>query len=176
VINQRTYAAAELAALALLFAASFWDQIHVGVDGWVIVATWLFVLILPISALLRKHDWKESGFCLDNFVSGLPFTGIIVVVSVAVLLDIAALVGVSIQTPTAASTFRSISWGLVQEALLLEYFFNAGALCCRIHGLRLPPTAWFSDCFMPRKLRLSPSRRSAAFFSIACFSAIRMSS
>jgi VIT1/CCC1 family predicted Fe2+/Mn2+ transporter len=79
---------------------------------------------LPISGLLRKHDWKESGFRLDNFVSGLPFTGIIVVVSVAVLLGIAALVGVSIQTPTAASTFRSISWGLVQEAILLGYFFQ----------------------------------------------------
>jgi len=41
-----------------------------------------------------------------------------------VLLGIAALVGVSIQTPTAASTFRSISWGLVQEAILLGYFFQ----------------------------------------------------
>ena len=123
-INQRIYAAAELAALALLFAASFWGQIHVGVVGWVIVAAWLFVLIMPISALLRKHDWKESGFRLDNFVSGLAFAGIIVVVSVAVLLAIAALVGVSIPTPSAASVFRSLSWGLVQEALLLGYFFQ----------------------------------------------------
>ena len=123
-INQRIYAAAELAALALLFAASFWGQIHVGVVGWVIVAACLFVLILPISALLRKHDWKESGFRVDNFVSGLVFVGIMVVVSVAVLLGIAALVGVSISIPTVASTFRSISWGLVQEALLLGYFFQ----------------------------------------------------
>ena len=123
-INQRIYAAAELAALALLFAASVWGQIHVGVVGWVIVAAWLFVLILPISALLRKHDWKESGFRLDNFISGLVFAGVIVVVSVAVLLGIAARAAVPIPRPSAGSTFRSVSWGLVQEALLLGYFFQ----------------------------------------------------
>ena len=123
-IHQRIYAAAELAALALLFAASVWGQRHVGVVGWVIVAAWLFVLILPISALLRRHDWREAGFRFDNFVSGAVFAGAIVVLSVAVLLGIAALVGVSIATPSAASVFRSISWGLVQEALLLGYFFQ----------------------------------------------------
>jgi len=54
--NQCIYSAAELAALAILFAASIWGQIHVGVAGWVIVAAWLFILIMPISALLRHHN------------------------------------------------------------------------------------------------------------------------
>jgi len=54
--NQRIYAAAELAALAILFAASLWGQIQVGVVGWLIVAAWLFSLIMPISALLRHHN------------------------------------------------------------------------------------------------------------------------
>jgi uncharacterized membrane protein len=83
--NQRIYAAAEVAVLAVLLAASLWGQIHIGIVGWVIVAAWLFILILPISALLRKHDWKESGIRLDNFLSGLVFVGVTNAASVAVL-------------------------------------------------------------------------------------------
>ncbi|MBM2802935.1 MAG: family intrarane metalloprotease [Deltaproteobacteria bacterium] len=122
--NQRIYAAAELAALAVLFAASIWRQIDVGVVGWVIVAAWLFILIIPISALLRHHNWKESGFRFDNFLSDFVFVGCFIVSSLAILLGIAALVGVPIPAPSAASALRSIFWGLVQEAVLLGYFFQ----------------------------------------------------
>lgn len=162
-----------MAALAILFAASIWGQIHVGVAGWVIVTAWLFLLIMPISAPPRKHNWKESGFRFDNFLSGLVFVGVIVVASVAVLLGIAALVGVRIPTLSAGSALRSIVWGLVQEAVLLRYFIQ--------RWRALPPNpladanAAFFGLFHAPDMALVSLALFGSFFSIGCFSANQMS-
>jgi hypothetical protein len=114
----------QLAALVLLFFAGVWGTYVNGINGWVILARVSLVAAVAAFLLIDRPDWRASGFRLGNMREPWNRTLLIAVaVPLAVLIGAAA-AGHPIVPLTTRSVSESIVSGLIQQAVILGYFFR----------------------------------------------------
>ena len=123
-IAGRLYAGLLLAVLILLFFAGIWGTYFNGINGWVIVARLLFVLVMAASLVLRPPDWRAAGFRFDNMRAAWNFALLLSLAALLMVLVVAAVAGRPIVSLSPRSILMSLLSGLAQQAVILGYFFR----------------------------------------------------
>jgi membrane protease YdiL (CAAX protease family) len=120
---QRWYAGLEIFVLIGLFFAGIWGTYWNGINGWVVAARLLFVLVLVGSLAVRRPNWRAAGFRLDNMSEGWNRAILSSLAILLIVLFIASAVGYPMVSISPWSMLMTILSGLAQQAVVLGYFF-----------------------------------------------------
>jgi membrane protease YdiL (CAAX protease family) len=120
---ERLYAGLEVYVLIVLFFGGVWGTYLNGINGWVVAARLLFVLVLLGSLAVRRPDWRARGFRLDNIGAVWNRAILTALAALLMVLFIASAVGYPIVPISPWSVLMTVLSGLAQQAVVLGYFF-----------------------------------------------------
>lgn len=121
---ERLYAGLEVFVLIVLFFGGVWGTYLNGINGWVVAARSLFVLVFVGSLAVRRPDWRAAGFRLDNFCDVWNRSILTALAALLIVLIIAAAAGRPIVPLSPRSVLMDVLSGLAQQAAILGYFFR----------------------------------------------------